>query len=104
MNESKPYPDEVCSNTDELDLPSWCVETPDFTVDVIGQLCLEVCFLFLLFFGLHQWFRHRRDKRVGLERLKQLEHQPSVKGVLCPIKSIRSFISQRVFGKRQTLK
>ena len=82
MNESKPYPDEVCSNTDELDLPSWCVETPEFSVDVIGQLCLEVCFLFLLFFGLHQWFRHRRDKRVGLERLKQLEHQPSVKGVL----------------------
>ena len=82
MNDSKPYPDEVCSNTDQLDLPSWCVETPDFTFEVFGQLCLEICLLVFMFFCFHQWFRHRNDKKVGLERLRQMANQPSVKGVL----------------------
>ncbi len=49
MTIDKPYPDEVCSNTDKLDLPSWCVETPDFTAEVLGQLCFEFVFLFGLF-------------------------------------------------------
>lgn len=82
MSADKPYPDEVCSNTEKIDLPSWCVETPEFTVEVFGQLCAEILLLVFVFFCFHQWFRHRKDKKVGLERLRRMANQPSVKGVL----------------------
>ena len=68
-------PENVCSNTDEVGLPAWCVDVPDATLETALQLCGELCFLGVLFFLSYRFFILRKQ-RAYMKRLNKT-HQPS---------------------------
>lgn len=66
---------EVCSNTDQIDLPSWCVEM-EFTVWTFLQLIAEIILLGLIAFTSYHYFRWRRQKKIEKKMAKRLNKQP----------------------------
>tara|TARA_R100001509_G_scaffold149684_1_gene108239 strand:+ start:439 stop:660 length:222 start_codon:yes stop_codon:yes gene_type:complete len=66
---------EFCSNTDKVDLPSWCVEA-DFTIWTWIQLIGEIILLGLLFFTSYSYFKWKRNKRIEkLIRKRRMERE-----------------------------
>ena len=76
MTLEKPYPEEVCSNTDVVGVPSWCVQTPDITFYTVGQLLLEIIILFGLFTLSYYYFRKRKHKKEIKQQIEVIKNEP----------------------------
>ena len=69
-------PEEVCSNTDQVDLPSWCVDVPTLTAEFFAQCFAECCLLFLMMW-LFDYIVRRKARNTLLKemQIKQEEEE-----------------------------
>ena len=67
-------PDEVCSDTDKVGLPAWCVDVPDLTLLFFAQCFLEIGILLILAWLTHRyakWARLRKARKRGKKGRKE---------------------------------
>ena len=82
---------EFCSNTDQVDLPSWCVEM-EFSLWTLLQLFAELILLVIIGFVSYSYFTYRKHKKIEKKKAKRMlemnsNPQPSYTLITQPVET-----------------